>query len=421
MNVDILDPDFIQEDFFMDLDDVAGEIQVSQSSVCNREQIPLESYPIEEESNTNIAHDHDYALEVNKLVGAMERLVLLEKENIELKKKIRRHQKNISKDKSMIRTLKAEMKDLKKLLADLTPRLIDPVLLELQQNKSRKLRGARFSDKMKNMAIVLHYCSNKAYRQMRKYFTLPAITTIKSWLKRLEIKEGYTTSILQLLKLRAAGLQEDEKLVTVFVDEMSVEKRLTYISNAKEDYFNGFETKLYHEDTNLQQLASNALTVMIKSIKSGFKQAIGYFFNVSSTTASRLHTIVQKGLSLITKTGFIPKMLVCDQNSTNRSLFKTLNVSEQQPWFIFKKKKVYCRNNLLRHNAFFDSQMCSYQHIVDLYYEDIKHIPRTVPKLTHDHVILAPFAEMNVGKATQTLSESVCWDKSLCSNRKTAV
>lgn len=51
--------------------------------------------------------------------------------------------------------------------------------------------------------------------------------------------------------------------------------------------------------------------------------------------------------------------------------------------------------------------MCSYQHIVDLYYEDIKHIPRTVPKLTHDHVILAPFAEMNVGKATQTLSESV--------------
>lgn len=65
------------------------------------------------------------------------------------------------------------------------------------------------------------------------------------------------------------------------------------------------------------------------------------------------------------------------------------------------------RNNLLRHNAVLDGKICSFQHIVDLYNEDIKHIPRAVPKLTYNHIELAPYAEMRVGLATQALSESV--------------
>lgn len=82
------------------------------------------------------------------------------------------------------------------------------------------------------------------------------------------------------------------------------------------------------------------------------------------------------------------------------------------------KNKIYCafdaphltkssRNNLMKHNAIFDGKICSFQHIVDLFNEDIKCIPRMVPKLNINHVQLAPYAEMNVSLAAQTLSSSV--------------
>lgn len=116
--------------------------------------------------------------------------------------------------------------------------------------------------------------------------------------------------------------------------------------------------------------------------------------------------------------GFVPMLLVCDQNSNNRSLFKSYGVTMEKPWFVFEGKRIFCaydaphlmkssRNNLLRHNAVLDEKICSFDHIIKLYNEDIKHIPRAVPKLTHNHIELAPFAEMRVGLATQTLSESV--------------
>lgn len=268
------------------------------------------------------------------------------------------------------------------------------------------------------MAIILHYCSSKAYRQMRKYFTLPSITTIRGWLSKLEVKEGYSTTILKLLKLRASGLPINEKLVTIVMDEMSITQRLTYIANAKEDYFMGFPTKIGKEETNINQRASLVLTIMVKSIKSGFKQAIGYFFNASSANSNRLHDILQEAIRVVSDTGLIPKVITCDQNSTNRMLYRTLGVNEDRPWILHNNNEIYCiydpphllkssRNNMLRHNAVFDGQICSFPHITDLFHEDVKHVPRTVPKLSYDHVNLAPYAEMNVGKAAQTLSESV--------------
>lgn len=82
---------------------------------------------------------------------------------------------------------------------------------------------------------------------------------------------------------------------------MSVSQRLTYVANSEPDYFMGFPSKVNSEPTNLSQRASTALTIMVKSIKSGFKQAIGYFFNPSSLNTDRLRTIVEKGLKLITE------------------------------------------------------------------------------------------------------------------------
>lgn len=176
--------------------------------------------------------------------------------------------------------------------------------------------------------------------------------------------------------------------------------------------------KVGRQNIDINKRANSALTFMVKSMKSGFKQAIGYFFNNSSSNSSRIQTLVKQAVKLVSDTGLIPKLIVCDQSSVNRSLFKSLYISPEKPWFEYKKSKIFCafdachlikssRNNLLRHNAIFDGRICKFDHIAELYNEDIKIIPRSVPKLTYIHIDLAPFAEMRVNLAAQTLSESV--------------
>lgn len=145
-----------------------------------------------------------------------------------------------------------------------------------------------------------------------------------------------------MLKFKAVGLPEDEKLVTIFIDEMSVSQRISYCANAKMDYFTGLATRIGNEENNVMKRASSALTVMIKSMKSGFKQPIGYFFNTSSVTSSRLQSIVEEGIKQVILSGFIPKLLVCDQNSNNRALLRTLGISEDRLWFEYDNTKIFC-------------------------------------------------------------------------------
>lgn len=334
--------------------DVVGEIEIGENSIGHSLPHILETSVTS--SNTTVKHDHDYYGEIDKITMCMERLVLVEEQNRDLKKKMRMNQKQMYVWKARARALTKERDELKAALRSQSSHLIHPMLSELQRNKNRKQRGARYSDKMRNMAIILHYCSSKAYRQMRRFFSLPSVGTINRWLSRLQIKDGYSTTVLKLLKFRVAGLPEDEKLVTIFIDEMSVSQRLTYFANSQPDYFMGFPTKVGRESTNFNQRASSALTIMVKSIKSGFKQAIGYFFYPSFQNTNRLRIIVDKGLKLIAKTGLIPKLLVCDQNSTNRSLLKMYGVCTERPWFIFQKRKMFLR---IRRTSF--DKICSKQ------------------------------------------------------------
>lgn len=56
---------------------------------------------------------------------------------------------------------------------------------------------------------------------------------------------------------------------------------------------------------------------MVKGIKSGFKQVIGYFLCKDSMSGSLLRNIVIKALHLIMESGYIPKCVMCDQGPNN--------------------------------------------------------------------------------------------------------
>lgn len=404
--------------------DVVGELEIdgTRDSTPN---IPLVTRRFRDDPSNAFQHlDHNYCFDPVKYVSMAERLVELEAENLKLKTELRKNKQQVCKKTTIIRKLRLELKNVKKKsLTFPTNPLQDPILCELQKNKNRKCRGARYSDAMKNMALVLQYCSTKAYRQMRQFIALPGLSTVRKWLARINIQEGFSPVIFQLLKLKASTLKEDEKLVTLFLDEMAITERVTYFYKAKPDYFSGFPTKLPGQDnTNTKVRAKSALTLMIKTIRSGFKQAIGYFF-CNGLTAVQQKSIVDEALTHIVDAGYIPKVITCDQNSVNRNMFsKEYGASVQRPYFDMaigqKRNRVYCmfdaphlikscRNNLLKHNAVWEGNLCSFDDIVDLYWEDVKHVPRVVPGLSYQHIRLPQFSEMNVGLAVQALSHSV--------------
>lgn len=407
-----------------------GSEVVIDSAQPSTSQIPLSQRRVRAGPTPEL-RDHDYLFDPERYVFLVDRLLELEEENSKLKKDLRLNNKKLFKKNAMLSQknatifkLRQELKKMKeKCTTFATNPLQDPILAELQKNKSRKCRGARYSDSMKNMALVLQYCSTKAYRQMRQFLALPGLSTVRKWLGRIVIREGFSTTVFQLLKLKAATMNQAEKLVTLFIDEIALSERVSYFFNAKPDFFCGFPTKTPEMDrTNTKVRAKSALTLMIKTIKSGFKQAIGYFF-CTSMTASQQKSIVDEALRLLIEAGFTPKVLTCDQNSINRNMFyKEYAITEKAPFFDFTAgvhtNRIYCmfdaphllkscRNNLLKHNAVWEGKLCSFQDIVDLYYEDVKHLPRAVPGLSYDHIRLSQFSEMNVGLAVQALSQSV--------------
>lgn len=204
--------------------------------------------------------------------------------------------------------------------------------------------------------------------------------------------------MFKLIKIKSAFLEPSEKFITLFIDEMAITERLTYIPTKLPD----------QHETNVGVRAKSALTLMVKTLKSGFKQAIGYFF-CCTLRSSDLKIIIDKAITLIAEAGFIPKVITCDQNSTNRSLFTNfLGITEEKPYFEVaiqtslstsgkrETNRVYCmydaphlhkscRNNLLKHNAMWNGKLCTFQHIIDLYWEDVKTIPRSVPGLVICH------------------------------------
>lgn len=218
--------------------DIVGEVVIGETT--SEPEIPLQERKFTQNNAINsIKHDHDYLADPARYILMAERIVELEEENLKLKQELRKTKQGMCKTKTVVTHLREELKKLKKITGCSSDTLNDPILVELQKNKERKCRGARYSDSMKNMAVVLQYCSTKAYRHMRKLFALPGLSTIRRWLGRIDIKEGFSITVLKLLKMKAAFLEDSEKLITLFVDEMAITERVNYVPNAKPDYFSG--------------------------------------------------------------------------------------------------------------------------------------------------------------------------------------
>lgn len=362
--------------------------------------------------------EHDYACTVDKYNGLLQAVKMLKKENKRLRSKTYSQSLTIKRKSASVLRWKQKATTYRKRKVSKVSKLKDTLFLELERNASRARNGVRYSEKLKSLALRVYYCSPRAYREVQNIFRLPSVSLIKKWLQRIKIEEGFSPNVQTLLREKAQTLKLSERVVSVVVDEMTLRPNLTYHGKSKPDVILGFPTKLPDKDLQTDVSASSVLVVMVKGLVLGFKQSVGYFFSRNGFKSDDLYSIIVRAIDFINEAGLIPKILICDQNSTNRSLFTKLGVSVDSPYFRHNDSNVYAmfdpphllkssRNNLMHHNAIYQNAVAKWDHIKMLFEEDSQRIPRAAPKLSNQHVYLPAFGEMRVGVAAETLSDSV--------------
>uniref|UniRef100_A0A6B0VEJ3 Putative transposase n=1 Tax=Ixodes ricinus TaxID=34613 RepID=A0A6B0VEJ3_IXORI len=335
-----------------------------------------------------------------------------------LQTKLRQANKNASKQRRLVARLKGEVNTLHTNLVE-AKTLKDTLencpsgsfLLDQLKLFAHKKQGRRYSEHDKNFALALHYCSPSAYRMLQKMLCLPCERSLRSWLQALQVKEGLNDTVLKILGLKSQSLELADRVVSVIIDEISLKEHISY--NAREDIFEGFAV-----DGRGVVIANQALVVMIKGLKRGKKQVLGYYLSKDGMRGDDLKEIVISCLHKIKSTGFAPKALVCDRGQNNVRMRKLLGVTRLHPYVEVDGEKTFffhdvphlikaARNNLKKFDFAHGNRVFRWGDIVTLYEKDCVLKPRLAPRLRRKHLVLPPFSPMRVCLATQTLSYSV--------------
>ena len=219
----------------------------------------------------------------------------------------------------------------------LTEQQQDFLACQLIQAK-RTGRGRRWSDASKKLAVALHTQSPKGYKFLRSIFPLPSVSTVRNTMQNIRVEPGLTNAILEGLRERIKKLDKNERVCVLMFDEMAIKKEFFY--DQKGDMVGGRED--YGHLGNSKAAAAQALTFMIRSLKGGWKQALGYVLSKNGIKEEVLNKLVHEYISKLTEIGLSIKVIVCDQCGVNRKLFKNLGISVEKPFFVHNDTKVWC-------------------------------------------------------------------------------
>ena len=120
-----------------------------------------------------------------------------------------------------------------------------------------------------------------------------------------------------------------DKSAVLILDAMYVKKNLEY--NAFEDRVIGVEDVGAGERG--QSHAQCLLVFMLRGIFGGWTQVIGHHFTKASFPKEAMRSLVMSYLAAIEKTGIECHGLICDQEPAHVSLFKSLGVTRETPFF----------------------------------------------------------------------------------------
>ncbi|XP_049964243.1 uncharacterized protein LOC126484691 [Schistocerca serialis cubense] len=229
---------------------------------------------------------------------------------------------------------------------------------------------------------------------------------------------GISDNIFHLLKQKVQHISDNDKLVNMSLDEMSLMANLTYDSTS--DTVIGFEDFRF---ARTAKIANSVLVIMINGIFLCFKQPLLYYFCKGTVGAMHLTAIFYEVVKRLKEIGLVVKTCVTDQGSNFVDWRKRLGITQDNPILVYEEQKIYffydtphlfksIRNNLFRYDIIHTSNdglvgTASWKDISQLYSNDLHRKYKLAPKLTKKVVELPAFSKMKVGTAVRVLSHTV--------------
>lgn len=272
--------------------------------------------------------------------------------------------------------------------------------------------SAVYSDKQKDLFLKLYFKSPRGYKfLLDNKFKLPCIQTIFRWHSTLIFSPGLSASILHILATKANELSEINKKCILLFDELHIKDELEYAP--KEDVIYGY---LDDGEKREQFSGKTAMVMSLRGLNENWRQIIAYY--IGSPASEKFPSILKNVIINVWHTGLNVVAVTCDQDSKNRSCYRLLGSTRDQPYFILNEKKVYTlfdiphlfksvRNSLLGGGKIcIGNDKISWDVIVKLYKNDQSNL-RMIHKLSDRHVYPDNFEKMSVKLATQIFSHKV--------------
>lgn len=213
-----------------------------------------------------------------------------------------------------------------------------PLMLikRMAENQKGKITRKKFPAELRRFAMTLQFYNTKAYEYVRATFNmaLPAPATISSWFSKIDCQPGYSAPSINSLKIRSNKYYEENErklLCSLIIDEMSLKKELVCDRNTQKIW--GY-TDYGCEDieiNNEQELAREALVLMVVAVNDNFKLPFGYFFinKISGTEKANIVKEALRQLAVCENCKILS--LTCDGPQVNFKMMYELGCSITDP------------------------------------------------------------------------------------------
>ena len=322
--------------------------------------------------------------------------------------------------------------------ADITPFM---KLFWEQQKKlfSGSSKGVRYHPMIIRFCLSLAAKSPSCYEELRnsKVLILPSQRRLKDYRNAIRPQRGFNDKVIEELKSLTNSYFDVQRYVVLLFDEMKVQSNLVLDKGTGE--LIGF-TDLGDLDLNFavldktDEIATHALAFIVRGVSTQLKFCLAHF-STNGVTASQLMPIFWEAVCILET--FCNLWVICttsDGASPNRRFYRlhksmdgdadtdvcyrTINLYAPHRFIYFISDAphlIKTTRNCLYHSGsgtctrymWNDGQFILFQHIAQLYYQDIDNGLKLLPKLTYEHINLSSYSIMRVNLAAQVLSSSV--------------
>lgn len=279
-----------------------------------------------------------------------------------------------------------------------------------------QLKKRIWTNDEKNLALTLFYKSPSTYTFLRlQKINLPSPSTIRCWIGKSKFLPGFNNLCFSQIKKKFENKDYKEKACIICFDEMYIKEFLEY--SKEYDFIEGFQDLGPYGRIN--KSANCSLVFMACGIYSQWKLPVAYFLSHSRVNKMILKDLIIDVVNKLFDVGLFPKLIVCDQDASNQSVLKLLNISEDNPFFNVNDHKIFSlfdvphllksvRNNLIGACFQKNDLIFSFKDIKDTYNLDkLSKKNKALVKITDAHIYPTAFQKMQVKLAAQVLSHAM--------------